>query len=146
MANSRFAIGSTPKALLGKKAVIQMLNYAQERAREALATVGTVVLATSGPAGVQVGEFACESVDLNLYLLVPQTSDHLFNLEQEPRVALLSDGWELKGRARPISAEETHPELRLLKAPNAPWSVLIGITASQLQIRRRDGWGAAETI
>ncbi len=123
-----------------------MMDYARQRAIEALRTVRSAVLATTGPAGVQASEFLCEAVELDLYLLVPQTSDHLFNLEQDGRVALLTDEWELRGKARALSPEEKHPELRLLHTAGAEWHVLIEIKPTQLQIRRQDGWGAAETI
>ena len=123
-----------------------MLDYARERATQALMGVRTAVLATTGPAGVQAGEFPCEAVELVLYLLVPRTSDHLFNLEQDGRVALLTAGWELRGMARALSPDENPPELSLLHTPGAEWHVLIRVEPCQLQILRRDGWGPAETI
>ena len=58
-----------------------MFDYAHQRALEVLGTPRTAVLVTNGPAGIQIGEFACALSGLSLYLLVPQTSDHLFNLE-----------------------------------------------------------------
>jgi len=58
-----------------------MLDYVRQRAIEVLKVPRRAVLATSGPSGVQVSEFPCEAIELELYLLVPQTSDHLFNLE-----------------------------------------------------------------
>jgi Pyridoxamine 5'-phosphate oxidase len=123
-----------------------MLDYARERAREALRTAHTAVLATSGPAGVQASEFPCEAIDLNLYLLVPRTSDHLFNLERDARVALLSDEWELKGEAHALSPGDKHPELSLIPSAGAQWYVLIEVKPIQIQIRRKGGWGNAETI
>lgn len=123
-----------------------MLDYARERATEALRTAHSAVLATTGPAGVQASEFLCEAVELDLYLLVPQTSDHLFNLNLDGRVALLSDEWEVKGNARAVHPEEQHPELGLLRTGGAEWHVLVKVEPTQLQIRRQDGWGAAETI
>ncbi len=80
-----------------------MINYARERAEEILKTARTAILATNGPTGVQVGEFSCESFELQLYLLLPQTSDHLFNLEQDDRVALHTEQWELTGKGRVLS-------------------------------------------
>ncbi len=123
-----------------------MLDYARGRAREALRGVHTAVLATTGPAGVRAGEFPCEAVELALYLLVPRTSDHLFNLEQDGRVALLTAGWELRGKARALSPEQRPPGLGLLRAAGAEWHVLVLVEPMQLQIRQPDGWGAAETI
>ena len=123
-----------------------MLDYAHQRAREALSTPRTVVLATSGPAGVQAGEFPCEAIDLQLFLLVPQTSDHLFNLEHDSSVTLLTTGWEMKGNAKIISSEALNLKLGLLQDPSAKWCVLLRVDPCLLQIRRQKGWGILETI
>lgn len=76
-----------------------MLDYVRQRAREILCDAWSVVLATSGPAGVRAGEFACEVFDLQLFLLLPQTSDHLYNIEHDPHVTLLTPDWEMQGLA-----------------------------------------------
>jgi hypothetical protein len=95
-----------------RKIEISMLDYARQRAIEALRCHRKAVLATSGPAGVQASEFPCEAIDLNLYLLVPQTSDHLFNLEHDSTVTLLTAGWEVRGEAQIIPPNA--PDLELL--------------------------------
>lgn len=125
---------------------INMLDYARQRAIEALRIPRTAVLATSGPAGVQAGEFPCEAMDLDLYLLVPQTSDHLFNLEHDSTVTLLTAGCELKGKAYIISTGAPDLELDLLREPGAEWCVLVRVEPSQVQIRSEMGWGNLETI
>ena len=88
---------------LERNTEIHMLDYARQRAIEALRGHRKAVLATSGPAGVQASEFPCEALGLNLYLLVPQTSDRLFNLEHDSTVTLLAPGWELRGKRRSSS-------------------------------------------
>jgi len=123
-----------------------MLDYARQHAIEALKLPHRVVLVTSGPAGVQAGEFACEAIGLNLYLLVPRTSDHLFNLEHESSVTLLAAGWDLKGEARIICDDPAHLQLDLLGEPGAEWCELVRIIPYQIQIRREQGWGYLETI
>jgi hypothetical protein len=123
-----------------------MLDYARQRAIEALGTPRTAVLVTSGPAGVQVNEFPCEAIDLDLYLLVPQTSDHLFNLERDSAVTLLTAGCELKGQAHIISRGAPDLELDLLREPVAEWCALVRVEPSQVQIRSEGGWGNLETI
>lgn len=122
------------------------IDYARERARDTLKTARTVVLATAGPAGVQVGEFPCEAVELDLYVLVPRTSDHLFNLEHDGRVALHTDRWELTGRGRPLSPEEKWPQIAAFPKTQATWYVMVKIMPSRIQLLRTDGWGPAETI
>ena len=123
-----------------------MLNYARQRAMEILKISRTAVLATSGPAGVQAGEFPCEACGLDVYLLVPRTSDHLFNLEFESGVALLAGGWELRGEARLVPPDAAARELRLARMPGAEWCVLVRVIPRLLQVRREAGWGSVETI
>jgi hypothetical protein len=133
-----------------------MLDYARQHAIAALSLPDRVVLVTSGPAGVQAGEFPCEAKDLALYLLVPRTSDHLFNLEHNPTVSLLSAGWELKGEATLLATSRVPPagmapgeqgfDLVLLKDPAAQWCVLVRIDPVRIQIKREGGWGNIETI
>lgn len=123
-----------------------MLDYARQRAKEALQSPRRAVLVTSGPAGVQAGELPCEAIDLDLYLLVPKTSDHLFNLEHRSAVTLLAAGWELKGQAQviPPGVPDLGPDL--LREPGAEWCVLVRVAPCRIQIRREGGWGNLETI
>ncbi len=121
-----------------------MLNYACERARAVLKIPQTVVLATAGPAGLQLTELPCEARGLVIYLLLPQTSDHAYNLECNPAVTLLSTGWELKGEARIVAGEMM--ELELLCRPESDWSVLVQVAPSRIHILGDRGWGNAETI
>ena len=123
-----------------------MLDYARQRARNVLKNPGKVILATSGPAGVHVGEFPCEAIDLELYLLIPKTSDHLFNLEHDSMVTLLANGWELKGRSQILPTGVSDLKLSLLCETGAEWCVLVRVDPWQLHIRRREGWGSIETI
>jgi hypothetical protein len=123
-----------------------MLDYARQRVSEVLRIPCRVVLATSGPAGIQAGEFPCEAIDLDLYLLVPKTSDHLFNLEHDSTVTLLTAEWELKGQAQIIPPGVSDLRLGILREPGADWCVLVRIDPWRLQIRREEGWGNLETI
>jgi len=123
-----------------------MFDYAQQRALEALGTPISAVLVTSGPAGVLVGEFPCVVLDLILYLLVPQTSDHLFNLEYESAVTLLITRSQVKGRAQIVARGAVHPDCSLLRNPAAAWGVFVRIEVSQVQIWSEEGWGNRETL
>ena len=125
---------------------MNMLDYARQRAIQALSIPHTVVLATSGPAGVQASDFPCEAKELILYLLVPRTSDHLFNLEHNSSVTLLAAGWELKGEAQVSAASSSALDLDLLREPGAEWCVLVRIDPWRIQIKREGGWGNIETI
>ena len=103
-------------------------------------------MATSGPAGLQASEFPCEAIGVELYLLVPWTSDHLFNLAHDPTAALLTAGWELKGEAQLVSPTSLSQELNLLREPGAEWCGLVRVCPDQIHIRRAKGWGYLETI
>jgi len=123
-----------------------MLDYARARAIQILQPARSAVLATHGPAGLQVAEIPCEAVDLDLYLLLPWTSDHLFNLEQDPCVTLLTSSWELKGQVRLVSPTTLDLHLDLLREPAAACSALLHVTPSRIQVRRPQGWGYLETL
>lgn len=123
-----------------------MFDYARQRAIEVLGTPHTAVLVTSGPAGVQVDEFPCAVSALNLYLLVPRTSDQLFNLECDTTVTLLIARCEVKGRAQIISREAVHPACDLLREPAVDWCACVHVEIFQVQLRSEAGWGNRETI
>ena len=123
-----------------------MLDYARQRAIEALRIPRKAVLVTNGPAGLQASEFPCEAVELSLFLLVPKTSDHLFNLEHGSTVTLLAVGWELKGEAQVVSPNALGLELDLLREPGAQWCEVVRVDPWRMQVRREGNWGYLETI
>ncbi len=123
-----------------------MLDYARQRAIDLLKIPRTAILATNGPAGMQVGEFACQAAGLGLFLSVPWISDHLFNLEHVVSVTLLTDRWELKGTARIVYDRESIAGMDLLSKPGAELYALVRVHPSRIQIRRAGGWGNLETI
>ncbi len=123
-----------------------MLDYAHQRAREILQDLQSAILVTNGPGGLQASEFPCEAGNLYVYVLVPQTSDHLFNLEHQSEVTLVNRVWELKGEARIVKPLEVEVDLALLQKPGAEWCALVCVVPRQLQIRRMTGWGNLETL
>ena len=123
-----------------------MLDYARQRAIQALKIPRRAVLVTSGPARVQVSEGPCAAIDLKLYLLLPQTSDHLFNLEYDPSITLLAANWVLKGTARIIPPNVLNLELGLFQVSEEEGCILVQVDPCQVQIRREQGWGNLETI
>src|SRR3712207_6298913 len=77
-----------------------MLNHLRQRIAETLAPVRSATLATDGPAGLLAHLLPCAASGTLLYLLVPRTSDHLFNLESHPSVVVATLGWQVHGCAR----------------------------------------------
>jgi len=124
-----------------------MLNHLRQQIAITLQTAHSATLATSGPAGLQAHVFPCVASGVKLYFLLPCTSDHLLNFEHDPAVAVTADGWHMRGRARVLDSSEHCPAVvALLKAPDAPWSVVVEVQPTRVAIAQRTGWGAAETI
>jgi hypothetical protein len=124
-----------------------MLNHLRQHIAATLAPARSATLATSGPAGLQAHIFPCVASGVQLYLLLPCTSDHLLNLEHDQAVVVTTDGWQVHGRARVLTAAEHCPAaMTLLQAPDAPWSVVVEVQPTRVAIAQREGWGAAETI
>jgi hypothetical protein len=76
-----------------------MLNQLRTEALALIAATPYCTLSTSGPAGVQASIVACLVREDCVYVLVPSTIDHLFNLEHEPEAVLTSPLWQLRGAA-----------------------------------------------
>lgn len=121
-----------------------MLNHLRQRVTETLCAATAATLSTHGAAGIQANVFACEAIDLALYLLIPRTSDHLFNLEQHPEVVVTTEAWQLRGVA--CMAPERPAGLALLQQPDAAWCEVVMVRPTRLQIEPQGGLGHAETI
>ena len=76
-----------------------MLGTLRAEALALIAATPDCTLSTIGPAGVQASIVACVVRDDCVYVLVPSTVDHLFNLEHELEVVLTSTLWQLRGAA-----------------------------------------------
>lgn len=122
-----------------------MLAHLRQRLAELLADVETVTLATSGEAGTLASTVPAEGAGHLLYLLVLATSDHLFNIEKNPFVAVSTPVWELQGRARILPAAEMPPNLGL-RDWAAQWGTVVEVTPKRLQVRAAKGWGYCETL
>lgn len=119
-----------------------MLDKLRDRATQTLAESGLCTLATTGPAGLQASMVPCASQGIILYLLVPDTSDHLFNLESEPEVAVTAENWRLRG-----AAEIVQDRADLFSTEKSQWHTLIRIRPIRLDIMPGGGVAShAETI
>jgi hypothetical protein len=76
-----------------------MLDKLRAEALALIAATPSCILSTSGPAGVQASLVTCLVCENCVYVLVPSTVDHLFNLEHELEVVLTSPFWQLRGAA-----------------------------------------------
>jgi len=121
-----------------------MLNHLRQRVTETLSAARAATLSTHGAAGIQANVFPCESIDFGLYFLVPRTSDHLFNLEQDAEVVVTTDTWQVRGVA--YIAPDCPAGLALLQQPDAAWCEVVMVRPTRLQIEWPGGAGHAETI
>ena len=123
-----------------------MLDHLRQHVIDLLKPVQVVTLSTCGQAGIQAQVLPCEARGLRLFILVPLTSEHLFNLEQSPAVVITTPEWQLRGEARPLAPAEAPIDLGLLRSPQAANSAVVEVRGRQLQVGRANGWGFQETI
>ncbi len=123
-----------------------MLRQLRQRAIETLSTARQIVLSAFGPAEIQAEVLPCESVGLALYVLVPRTSDLLFNLEAGTLVVATADTWHARGTARLITPHEYPEGLAIARTPEAAWSEMVEIHPTRLQLRSPPGQALGETI
>lgn len=81
-----------------------MLDKLRNEALALIAATPQCILSTVGPAGVQAAMVACIVRADCIYVLVPSTADHLFNLEHEKEVVLTTTMWQLRGAALALGA------------------------------------------
>lgn len=74
-----------------------MLDKLRDQAFQAFATTPDCTLSTVGPAGLRASNVALSVESDCLYMLIPTTSDHIFNLESEQTIVLTADKWQLTG-------------------------------------------------
>jgi hypothetical protein len=119
-----------------------MLDKLRERAAQILAQTDSCTLASTGPAGLQASMVRCAGRQTTLYLLVPDTSDHLFNLESEPNVAITTETWRLHGTAEIVKGSTD-----LFLADQSQWHTVFRVTPVRMHILPNSGVeNYAETI
>ncbi|MFO7681770.1 MAG: hypothetical protein R6X34_17135 [Chloroflexota bacterium] len=123
-----------------------MLEPLKLRVIAALQAESAATLSTNGPGGIQAGFFPCEADDLTLYLLVPASSDVLFNLETETAVIITTSHWQLEGEAHMIPLRQAPPALCLARLPQAAGCVLVSVSCHRMHFSWAEGWGYRETI
>lgn len=106
-----------------------MLDQLRDRVVQILAETDLCTLATTGPAGLQASMVHCAGQGIAFYLLVPDTSDHLFNLENEPEVAVTTESWHLRG-----TAELIEDSLGVFAAEQSQWHTTVKVTPIRLHI------------
>lgn len=110
-----------------------MNKHLQQRVNDLLKRYSSATLATCGPAGPQISIVTYTVKQLQLHLTLTHGSDHLFNLETEPSLVLMSTGWRLHGQRHAIS-DGNHQRATVV------------VTGIRLHILSNDGQNTLETI
>lgn len=105
-----------------------MLDKLRDRAAQILAETTLCTLATTGPAGLQASMVQCAERETALYVLVPDTSDHLFNLESTPEVAVTTETWQMHGIADFVA------DPVVFSVEQCQWHTVVRITPVRLHI------------
>jgi hypothetical protein len=134
------------RRLVKRRAGYLMLEHLRQRIIQTLAGVRAVTLSTYGPAELQASRLPCQVVEIDLYVLVPRSSDHLFNIESKPDVVVVNENWNLQGTACLVTPDECPPEIELTRRPEAAWSEIIKIHPGRLTILRPSHGSPLETI
>jgi hypothetical protein len=119
-----------------------MIEHLRLRAANAFAKFDRVTLATCGPSGPHVSRVQCKAQGTTLILHVSWSSDHLFNLEHQPEVAILSPEWQLRGSAQIMNPETCS----VPKSPLSDWHAIVMVQPIRLQMLSKDSLSFAETI
>ncbi len=124
----------------------RMLETLKLRVIEALKDESAATISTNGPGGIQAGFFPCEADDLTLFLLVPASSDILFNLQTETAVVITTPRWQMEGEVVVLPLSQAPPTLCLTRLPQAAGCVLVRVNCLRIHINWAEGWGYRETI
>jgi hypothetical protein len=122
--------------------MIVMIGHLRRRVFEALAAGERGLLVTCGAAGPQASHVPYDTDGAAVYVLLPLASDHLFNVEGQPDALLLTDRWELRGRALVMLARQPASVKRVQR----DWEVWLEIQPTRFQFLSEDGMSPVETI
>ncbi len=89
-----------------------MLDKLRAQALKMMAAKPACTLATSGPAGLQASLVSLKICELQIFIEVPITSDHLFNLEHQEEVVLTAGTWQLRGKVKSTDPVDQKPGSR----------------------------------
>lgn len=123
-----------------------MLDHLRRRVIDLLASVTSVTLSTYGPAGIQAQVLPSIALGLRFFVLVPLTSEHLYNLEQEQSVVVTTATWQLHGQGKALSEQELPADIPLPYASRQIDFAVVEIKPIRLQIGQPNGGGFSETI
>ncbi len=119
-----------------------MLSQFRKRVYEAFEPCTRLVLATYGPAGLQVSRCPCTASQGSLYVRVLRTSEHLTNLQQEPLAVALTHTWRMRSRTVLVGEGEAVN----VALDRQPWEILVCLKPITFEFISPDGMTPSETI
>ena len=123
-----------------------MLDHLQQRVIDLLEPTKAVTLSTYGPAGIQAQVVDGAARGDTLYMLVPATTEHLYNLEYEHVVVVTTTHWQLRGRARPLPPYDMPADDPFFLSHQFDDFVVVEVRPLRVEIGQPDGGGFSETI
>lgn len=122
------------------------MTYLQQKIMAVLLQVSNITLATEGAAGLQASVLPCQADQGQLWILLPENSDHLLNLETQGQVVLVTPAWTAQAKATMVEPQAVPANLTLRQHPYFEWCKPLVLNITRLQINRADGWGYTETF
>lgn len=105
-----------------------MLDMLRRAALTVIAATRHCTLSTMGPTGLQASVVDCIVCDGCVYLLIPATSEHCFNLEHTLEVLLTTSHWQVRGAGLALVDEDgrygTAPQVLRNRAGEAGQTVV----------------------
>lgn len=123
-----------------------MLDHLRQRVIDLLEPTNAVTLSTYGPAGIQAQVLSSIAQGLSLFVLVPATSEHLYNIEQQHIVVATTAEWQLRGYGRQLSPPEIPATVLPLSSIQSGDYAVVEIRPLRLEIGSPNGGGFTETI
>ena len=106
-----------------------MNAHLRQQVKDLLNRYSTATLATCGPAGSQISIVTYSVEQLQMHLTLTHGSDHLFNLETDPSLVLMTASWRLHGQGHTTGGTKT-----------------VVVSGTRLHILSNDGQQSVETI
>ncbi|HYF66238.1 MAG TPA: pyridoxamine 5'-phosphate oxidase family protein [Herpetosiphonaceae bacterium] len=112
-----------------------MLDKLRAEALALIAATPHCILATAGPAGIQASMVTCLVREGRIYVLVPSTADHLFNVDQGTEIVVTTGSWQLRGIASIVgNGEQGRVSTAIRADTRAGGLTVIAVAPTRIQL------------
>ncbi|MCC6804803.1 MAG: pyridoxamine 5'-phosphate oxidase family protein [Anaerolineae bacterium] len=115
-----------------------MNKHLWQRVESLLARHEQATLATCAASEPEASIVTYRTHEDRLYVFVAHASNHLFNLETQPNLVLLTSEWELHGRGQVVEGKTIMP-------PQS-WQAVVRVEPVRIHMLTADGTSYAEPI